>query len=346
MVLKVGFIGVGGLGYLQCKRFSDIDGVTIVGAADVTAGARDLFEQEFGAPAYEHYRTLLHDQGEKLDAVAIVTPHTLHHEQAKAAMEHDCHVLVEKPMVTDVDDAVDLVETAAERDLVLQVGYQRHFHPAFREMRRIVQSGRIGEIHAVNAYLGQDWIEPHRNTWRSDPSMSGGGQLYDSGSHTLDALLWTTDARPETVAAEIEYEKPDLDVNSSLSIRLDRDGEPITTSVSVSGDGVDVEIVEGYIFWGTGGRLTYSDNCIEVAEKDAVTYTTEIEDDTDFETVNERKIENFVQSIQGSAEPAVPGEVGLWVTALTEAAYRSADSGNRVAVPPLVAAARGRRSED
>jgi predicted dehydrogenase len=344
MVLQIGFIGIGGLGYLQSKTFSELEDVTVIGAADVTKDARDLFEEQFKSPTYEHYRMLLQEHADELDAVSIVTPHTLHYEQAAAALKQDLHVLVEKPMVTDVDHAVDLVETAQERDLELQVGYQRHFHPAFREIRRILHSGRIGDIHAVNCFLGQDWIEPHRDTWRGDIAMSGGGQLYDTGSHMLDALLWTTEARPESVSAEIEFEEPGLDVNSSLSMRLDRNGEPIITSVSISGDGVENDITEGYSYWGTEGRVTYANDRIEVAEKNAVTYTTEITNDTDFKTLNRRKIRNFIDSINGTAEPAVPGEVGLKVTALTEAAYRSDDEGRRVAVEPLIESARATRS--
>ncbi|WP_435346351.1 Gfo/Idh/MocA family protein [Haloarchaeobius sp. HRN-SO-5] len=343
MVMQIGFIGVGGLGFLQCRTFAEMDDVHIVAAADVTQGARDLFEEEFGAPAYEHYRTLLGEHGDELDAVAIVTPHTLHYEQASAALRQGVNVLVEKPMVTDVAHAVDLVETAAERELVLQVGYQRHFHPAFREIRRIIQSGRIGDVHTVNCYLGQDWIEPHRETWRGDTALSGGGQLYDSGSHLLDALLWTTESRPATVMAEMEFDSPGLDVNSSLSIRLESDGDPILASVAISGDGVEMDIAEGYFYWGTGGRLSYVDGVIEVTETNAVTYTTELTQGTDFETLDRAKLENFVESVRGDVEPAVPGEVGLQVTGVTEAAYTSAEEGRRVDVQALIDDARAER---
>jgi len=345
MVLQIGCIGVGGLGYFQCKTLSELEDVSIIGAADVTEEARTLFEEEFSSPSYEHYRMLLQEHADELDAVVIVTPHTLHHEQAMAALKQDLHVLVEKPMVTEIDDAVDLVETAAERELVLQVGYQRHFHPAFEEIRRILHNGRIGDVHTVNCYLGQDWIEPHRDTWRGDVSMSGGGQLYDTGSHMLDALLWTTEAQPRTVAAEMDFAEPGIDVNSSLSARLDRGGDSIITSVSISGDGVETDITEGYSYWGSEGRLTFSDGRIEVAEKNAVTYTTEITEETDFQTLTGKKMRNFVESIQGIAEPAVPGEVGLRVTALTEAAYLSAEEGKRVEVQPLIESAREERTD-
>jgi predicted dehydrogenase len=336
MKIRIGFIGIGGLGYLQAKAYDRIEDVTIVGAADVADDARELFENAFDAPAYGNYRELLHNHSEELDAVTIVTPHALHYEQTKACIEEGLHVLIEKPMVTKVSHAVDLFESARERDVVLLVGYQRHFHPAFKEIRRVIGSGRIGELHMVNCYLGQDWVDNHRGTWRMDPTLSGGGQLYDSGSHLLDALLWTTDSTAVEVGAHIAFEEPRVDVNSALSIELDRGGDTVLASVGVSGNGVHNQPAEGYFFWGTEGRITYTDGELSVAEKDGMTYRTEITGGADFQTLNEQKLDNFVAAIEGREEPAVPGEVGLQVTAVTEAAYEAAETGTVVSVPSLI----------
>ena len=304
MDLRIGAIGIGGLGYLQAKTYAELSNVEIVCAADVSPDARELFSEEFHAPAYEQVRSMLFEHAEDLDAVSIATPHTLHHEQAMLALEHDLHVLVEKPMVTDVGHAVDLVGTADAHDLVLQVGYQRHFHPAFKELRRVIESQRIGELHSVNCHLGQNWIDSHQGTWRVDPSLSGGGQLYDSGSHLLDALLWTTGATPTTVAAQIEFDSPRIDVNSALALKLERDGRTITTSVGVSGDGVDILPSEGYHYWGNRGRLSYVDDRITVAERGAVTYRTELTGEGNFQALNQEKLQNFIASIDGTEEPA------------------------------------------
>ncbi len=335
MDLPIAMIGVGGLGHLQAKTFSRIDGVRLVAAADVSPQGRRLFEESFGAPAYEHYRQLFAEHAGDLTAVAIVTPHTLHYEQAKAAIDHGLHVLLEKPMVTDVGDAADLVASAAANDVVLQVGYQRHFHPGFRELRRVVTSGRIGTLHTVSCYLGQDWIDVHQDSWRTDPSLSGGGQLYDTGSHLLDALLWTTNAEPATVTARVDFADPPIDVNSAVSMGLETDGGTVVASVGLTGDGIEMEPYEGYVYWGTEGRVSYAGDTITVVEGDAPPYTCQVPT-ADFDTLNRRKIENFAASIEGTADPAVPGEVGLDVTAVTEAIYESAETGTPVAVQPLI----------
>ena len=315
--MKLAAIGLGGLGHHELQVYDEIDGVEIVAGADIAGASREDFEDAFDAPAYEDYERLLAEHGDDLDAVSIVTPHTLHHEQASAAFERDLHVFIEKPMVTSVGDAVDLVETAAEKDLVLAVGYQRHFHPAYRELRNVVESGRIGDVHMVNCYLGQEWIDVQRDAWRADPKLSGGGQLYDSGSHLLDALLWTTGTTPRSVAAAMDYREHDVDVNSALAATLERDGRTVTASIGVSADGTTATPHESLTLIGTDGHATYRDGELMVVESEEVTYAASFEQE-DFEALTPAKLEDFV-------------------TALTEGAY---ESGHSVDVQSLVDSAR------
>ena len=336
MGLRIGVIGVGGLGYLQSKTYSELEDVRIVAAADVAADARELFEGEFGAPAYQNYRALLDEHAAELDAMTIVTPHTLHYDQAMACLERDLHLLIEKPMVTEVQQAVEIIEVAEERDLDVQVGYQRHFHPAFEQMRYQIDRGAIGDIRAVNCFISQEWIENHRSTWRVDPDFSGGGQLYDTGSHLLEALLWLTDSTPKTVTAQIEYDKPSLDVNSAVTIEMEGDDDRFLSSVTITGDGDDVIPTEGYFIWGTDGSMAYVDDVLHINESDEVTYRAEIPSEFNFDTLNKRKLENFIESIHGDADPAVPAEVGLEVTALTEAIYESDETGRMVDIDAFI----------
>lgn len=349
MTVKLLGIGLGGIAHVELKYCVGLEDVELVGGADIDPDARRRVEEEFGAPTYGGVADLLEARGDEADAAIIITPHTLHHEHIVACFEAGLHVFVEKPMVVGLEAAVDVCERAADRELVLQVGYQRHFHPGFREVKRIVDGGRIGEVHSANCFLGQDWIAPQLedgSSWRIDPALSGGGQLYDSGSHLLDALLWVLDAEPKRVAALMDYRDTDVDINSALSATLERDGAPITASIGICGDGPSSpDTSEGIVIWGTEGRLEYRDGRVTVVEKggtNRTSYATEIDEGTDFETLFTAKLENFVDSVRGTAEPAVPGEVGLGVVALTEAAYRADETERVVDVDELLEEARAR----
>jgi predicted dehydrogenase len=253
-----------------------------------------------------------------------------------ACLQRNLHVLVEKPMVTDVGRAKALVETAADRNLVLQVGYQRRFHDGFKEIDRLLRSGRLGRLRAIDCFVSQNWVDNHRGTWRVNPSLSGGGQLYDTGSHVIDVLLWLSHADPVSVTAQIEYAMPEIDVDSVLTVALERDDQPILASVAIVGDGVDVTPREGYRFWGTEGTIRYMDDELMIDEQEGATYRTEMVIDADFDTLNRRKLRNFVDAIEGRADSAVPGAVGLNVTALTEAAYQADETNSTVSVQSVV----------
>lgn len=337
MVVRLAAIGTGGLGQLELAQYAEMDDVSIVAVADVASAAREEVSVEHGIPAYESYEEMLDEHGEVLDAINIVTPHTLHYEQVKACLERDLHVFVEKPFVTDIEDGIELVRLAEQRDLVLQVGYQRHFHPAFVEIKHLIDEGRIGNPHMVNTHLGQNWIEPFVGKWRTNSALSGGGQLYDSGSHLLDSLLWTTGTEPVSVSATMDFREHDVDVNSAIAALLEREetGGMVTASIGVSGDGMFGPPEEALVIWGTEGKISYTQDHgekIRVVEKGGRSYTTEITEDVTQPPLTRKKLSNFIGAIKGENELAVPGEYGLQVTALTEAAYEAFESGETVDV--------------
>lgn len=337
MALRLAAIGLGGLGGLELKQYAEMDGIEVVAGADIIEAVRNNFTATHQVPAYESYEELLDVHADELDAVNIVTPHTLHYEHAMACLQNGLHVFVEKPMVTDIDDGADLVRTANQRDLVLQVGYQRHFHPAFIEIKRLIDDGRIGEPHMVSTYLEQRWIEPFADRWRTNPELSGGGQLYDSGSHLIDSLLWTTGTEPVSVAAAMDFRDHDVDVNSSISALLEREdsSKTVTASIGVSGDGQYGAPEETLVIVGTDGKISYTEDHgekIRVVEAGGRSYTTEITEDVTQPPLTRKKLENFVGAVRGENEPAIPGEYGLQVTALTEAAYEAYEEGKTVDV--------------
>jgi predicted dehydrogenase len=319
--LTVGSIGTGGLALMEAEILDDLDGVDVVAGADIAADAREAFAESVGGRTYEDFREML--AAEDLDAVNVCTPHALHYEQASVAIEAGCHVHVEKPMVTDTADGHALIAAAEDADVCLQVGYQRHFHPGYAELKRVLDSGRIGELHMVSCYLAQDWISGQAGEWRTNPDLSGGGQLFDSGQHLLDAMLWTTDTVPGDVAAVMDDREHDVDVNSALAVTLEGSERPITASVGVSADGVDFE--EGIVIWGTEGRVEYAGGTLTVVEN-GQTYVSDIAGETDFSALTREKLAAFVDAVRGERDVAVTGADGLRVTALTEAAYEARET--------------------
>ncbi|WP_227356616.1 Gfo/Idh/MocA family protein [Haladaptatus salinisoli] len=344
MTVKLAAIGLGQLCMYELDTYRSMDGVEIIAGADISPQCRDQFEARFNAPSYDSYEMMLREHASQLDAVNIVTPHTLHYEQAMACLENDLHVFLEKPLVTDIDEAHTLVTAAQRRNRVLVVGYQRHYHPAYSKIKELIDSGQLGEVHTVSCYMGQNWIRKFPNAWRTDPALSGGGQLYDSGSHLLDTLLWTTGTTPVSVSAVMDYQEHRVDINSSLALQLERNGRPVTASVTVTADGVqDPNTYEGLNIWGTKGRLTYGQDVLTVTKRGESPDEIMIDGKVDFQTLLTKKLRDFIEAVRGEHPPTVPGSFGRIVVALTEAAYEAHRTNSVVDVAPYLDADRTSR---
>ena len=134
---------------------------------------------------------------EDVDIVDICTPGFLHAEIAIAALEAGKHVLCEKPLANDTDEAVRMVEAARaarERGQVAALGHTYRRVPALAHARDLVAAGRLGEIRQVRASYLQDWLVDAEAgmSWRLRKETAGSGALGDIGSHAVDQIQFVT----------------------------------------------------------------------------------------------------------------------------------------------------------
>jgi predicted dehydrogenase len=154
--------------------------VTAVGSRSLES-ARD-FAAEFDVPnVHGTYQDLLADP--EVDAVYVATPHTFHAMNARAALEHGKHVLVEKAFTINADEARSVVELARERGLVVLEAMWTRFLPHMAFVRRAIAEGRIGEVRSLHAEHGQRL--PTDPAHRLNAPELGGGALLDLGVYPL-----------------------------------------------------------------------------------------------------------------------------------------------------------------
>ena len=189
-------------------------------------------EDESLAHAFADHRELLRQATP--NALAIFTPHLAHYRLAMNALQAGCHVFIEKPLSTNVQEAVDIVGLALGRNRKVGVGHQYRLHPSLVEARRRLASGTIGPTRLVTATLAQPWLAMHggtENSWRFDPKIAGGGILAEAGDHLIDALLWSTGQVAVEVAAIQQRLESGLDLVTAAALRL-ADGTPATLALS------------------------------------------------------------------------------------------------------------------
>lgn len=347
MVHSVAGIGLGQMGQGELEYFGDRDDCRVVAGVDPDASAREWFDTTFDAPVYRDIDELLSEHTE-LDVANIASPHADHYGQVRACLDAGVDVHVEKPMVTSIEDGVALVDATRDTKRIVQVGYQRHFDPRFRTIRELIEDERIGRPRMAHYHMEQSWLDLAAGTWKEAPKRSGGGFIYDSGSHLLDALLWTTDARPREVAAITDADNTtadsgpeDVDLDGALSIALERDDGRVIASVGTSGDGPSGPAPgESLRIVGTDGVVAFDGDGVTVVESDGSRTPVSVDGEYDFGTLTARKLEDFLTAVRGEKEPAVPPETALWPTALTEAAIAAAERSTTVDTLSLVDAAR------
>jgi len=264
------------------------------------------------------YRAVL--SSPELDGVAILLPHHLHYPVAKAALEAGKHVLLEKPMVTQAAHARDLIQTAEHAGRLLAIAYQRSYLPEYVYVRRMIKNGELGTIRFISAHLEQSWFRParpfaHESDWRRDPSQAGGGQLVDTGSHTLAAMLDVSQLVPDEVFAYVDNCGLDVDVNTAMVVRF---AEGAIASVSIGGFGHRVTEVLRIVGDKVSARIffrTVKERSLEVNGEmiDAPSIIPRSNPDA-----------NFVEAMLGKSLVSATGELGLRVAQLSEAAYLSA----------------------
>lgn len=202
--LRVGVIGCGAIGHQHAVRLSRISGVSVAALSDPSRAAMERTASELPAAPEtmsEDYRIPL---GQGLDAVCIASPDAYHVEQALAALRAGCHVLCEKPLTPWVQELETVRREVARSGRIMAMTYQRRYDGAHRALRREILSGTWGEVTGIAIHSAEDWITPNAGTWRHDPAICPGGFFYDACGHQIDMVLWATDLRGQSVQAWTE----------------------------------------------------------------------------------------------------------------------------------------------
>ena len=260
----------------------------------------------------------------KPDGVIIVTPHTLHFEHGTQALNAGCHVLMEKPMVTDSEQGRALAAQANKSGKVFVVGYNTPCSPAFYYLRELIRGKRLGKLETVTGWQTQDWRRLTVGTWRQDPSLSGGGQMYDSGAHFFNSLVWSIEQPVAEVAAFVDNVGTPVDINGVVSIKF---ANGVLAAITISGNSTPDGAGMYFVF--ENGRVEidgWSGNWIKVFERDKGEVPVQLEGNY------QSPLENFVDAILGRAEPRTKPENGLIQSELMDAIYESARSRSVVKV--------------
>nr|WP_238392537.1 Gfo/Idh/MocA family oxidoreductase [Paenibacillus antri] len=168
--------------------------------------------------------------------------------------------------------------------------------------RSAIRSGEIGKLTSITASLYQEWREGTANSWRQDPSLSGGGFLMDSGSHIIDVLLWTTGLTPVEVKTQLHRQGSPVEIDTFSSIRF---AEGAVAGLNLVGHAPCWH--ETYVFCGEAGGIFYDNGKITLRKAGEEPIVPKLPEPA----TNQDK--SFIDAILGRHEVMVPGEFALKV---------------------------------
>lgn len=226
--MRVGMIGAGGIARVHVGHLLSIDGVDVIGVADIAADRAEALAAECGATAVTDYRALLDD----VDAVYVCSPPTLHREQVTAAVEAGKDVFCEKPLATTMEDGRAIVDALASSNVQLMVGFNNRFRPAFRRLRDLYRDGDLGAL--VSAWMLRVAPSTPRlgANWRTTPGLACGVTI-ESASHDIDFVRWAL-GEVAAVSAGTSSSLPELPgYDNTLNALLElEDGTAVTLTIS------------------------------------------------------------------------------------------------------------------
>lgn len=185
--LRIGAIGCGYWGPNLIRNFIEIPGAQVIAVSDLQQEPLTRMMQRFPQieVATRDYRDLF---DMNLDAVVIATPPATHYAIARDCMEHGLHVLVEKPITLNSEDAESLIQVAEEHDVRLMVGHTFEYNSAVRAIKQMIQSGELGEIYYIDA------IRASLGLFQTKANV-----VWDLAPHDISILRYFLDSDPISV---------------------------------------------------------------------------------------------------------------------------------------------------
>lgn len=325
--VRIGIIGCGGMarhhGHMFTRYVPEAEIVALAepSEANLARFIKEVFNDPQAEPAtFGDYRRML-DQV-PLDGVLIVSPHNQHFQQAVDAISAGYHVLVEKPMVIRTEDALALIRHAEQHQKVVSVAFPGPFSTEFQYVRQARERGELGEVSLVSGHCCQQWVQNVAGSWRTDPAQSGGGNLYDSGAHMFNAMLYLSGLAVTEVYAMVNNKDQQVDVEAAVAMRFSNGALGTGT---VSGDATYFE--QGIYLQGTKGTVKASiyGGSLEHYDAGAKVKYPRVPEVSSLQ-------QNFVDVIRGRAETPSPALLGLRQARLMDAIYESARTGRPVSV--------------
>lgn len=300
--LTVGVVGVGYLGQFHAKIYAGLDNVTLVGVADTDFAKAQQVAAQYNCAAYASAEALL----DKVQAVNIVVPTSLHRAVAAPFLAAGIHTLIEKPLAANLADSEALIKLAKDGGALLQVGHLERFNAGMRSLAAKVINPRYIDAQRLGQFT----------TRAIDVDV-----VSDLMIHDIDIVLSLMPAELKSVlAAGTRVLTPHIDI-ANARLEFANGAVASITASRVARAGLrKLRVFEADCYWGLDFAKQSLQKVTAGAINPATGYPDIVTTDMQVQSVMplDEEIIHFVDCIQNQQQPLVCGEIGLNALAVVE----------------------------
>lgn len=239
-IQRIGIIGTGRITGRFLMEAKSVSGVSVQGAYNPHKESAKRFAGKYEIDAFD----TLDELYEKSEIVYVASPHETHYEYVKDALEHDKHVICEKPFVLNKEQAVELFDIAKQRNRILFEGIKTAYCPGFIKLMDVARSGLIGSIRYVDACFTK--LENPQSRELTDTKY--GGSFLELGNYCLLPVIKLLGCEYEDVSFDSIYGEEKIDLFTKASLKFPRGLATITCGLGVKSEGrLLIAGTKGYI---------------------------------------------------------------------------------------------------
>ena len=240
-----GIVGLGNIAHQFAQELLLIDEAQIISVASRDLNNAKVFAEKYNCKnAYGSYDAIFRD--DEIDIIYIATTHETHAELTIKALQNGKHVLCEKPLALNCQDAIKMIEASKKYNKFFMEAFWTRFNPSFREAYSKIKNGEIGEVKYINADFA--FRADKLNGTRMTDLKLGGGSLLDIGIYPL-FLAYMILGIPKEIVAKSNFHESGADLQTSMLLHYEN-GQAILHSSFVSQSNMEATIS------GTEGRIT------------------------------------------------------------------------------------------
>jgi predicted dehydrogenase len=227
--LKTVLIGLGaGPEKILLPGLTSLPDIKLVAGCDLDSGTRDRVAQHWHIPrTYGNASEML--AVEKPDLVVVGTPPKTHCKFGLLALEHGAHVLCEKPFMTSLAEADEVLTKARQCQRWVGVNSQYYQMPIYRRLQTALDQGEAGRLYHIDAWQHMYLLPNEEGGWKAD--LMPRRVLLEFGTHAIDLISRFFGSYPEAVSARIARARHDIDADVCINVRLDFPGDRVANIV-------------------------------------------------------------------------------------------------------------------